>query len=167
MFRVRFRLLLPLLLAFAAGCHGIEVDSTFDHEVDFSQLHTYDWLSLPPTSPTAVNDATVVTTLAATLEKKGLRRSQEQPDLLVAVHRMIEGSLNTKSSGYEFRDGRLHTYTLQKGSLVIDLVEAKNKESVWRGTANGAFRSDQTPDERRAMLNDIMDRMFAGFPPHR
>ena len=167
MFRVRFLLLPPLLLATAAGCHSVSVDSTYDDSVDFSQLRTYDWLSLPETSPTAAKDETVVGALATLLEKKGLKRSKEQPDLLVAVHRTIEGQLYTKGSGYEFRDGRLRTYALQQGSLVIDLVAAKSKETVWRSSASGAFRADQLPEERRAFLAKTLDEMFDGFPPRR
>jgi hypothetical protein len=167
MFRVRFLLLLPLLFATAAGCHSVSVDSTHDDSVDFSQLHTYDWMSLPATLPTAAKDETVVGALATLLEKKGLKRSKENPDLLVAVHRTIEGQLNTKGSGYEFRDGRLRTYQLQSGSLVIDLISAKTKEAVWRSSASGAFRADQLPEERRAFLVGLMEDMFDGFPPRR
>ncbi len=165
MLRATFRPLCAALLVVAAGCHGVSVDSTHAEGVDFRQLRTYDWLSLPPTSPTAAKDETVVGGLATTREKKGLRRSQQQPDLLVAVHRTIEGSLNTKSSGYEWRDGRMQRYTLQEGSLVIDLVLAKTKEIVWRSSASGAFRADQTGPERRTFLAELLEEMFDGFPP--
>jgi hypothetical protein len=167
MFRVRFLLLLPLLLAIAAGCSSVSVDSTHDDSFDFSQLHTYDWLSLPPTSPTAAKDETVVGALGKLLEQRGFKHSKQNPDLLVAVHRTIEGQLNTKGSGYEIRDGRLRTYQLQSGSLVIDLVSAKSKETVWRSSASGAFRADQMPDERRAFIASILEDMFDGFPPRR
>lgn len=167
MFRVRFLSLLALLLATTAGCRSVSVDSTHDDSVDFSQFRTYDWLSLPPTSPTAAKDETVVGALATLLEKRGFKHSKDLPDLLVAVHRTIEGTLNTKGSGYEFRDGRLRTYALQQGSLVIDIVSAKNKETVWRSSASGAFRADQTASERRAFIAEILGEMFDGFPPHR
>lgn len=167
MFRVRFLLLLSLLLATAAGCRGVSVDSTYDDSVDFAQLRTYDWLSLPPTSPTAAKDETVVGALATLLERKGLEHRKDLPDLLVAVHRTIQGQLHTKGSGYEFRDGRLRTYALQEGSLVIDLVSAKTKETVWRSSASGAFRADQLPEERRVFLAGLLDEMFDGFPPRR
>lgn len=167
MVRVRFGPLLPLLLAAVAGCRGVAVDTTYDPDVDFAPLRTYDWLSLPPMSPTAVKDDTVVGVLEAKLEQKGLRRDKQQPALLIAVQRTIEGSLNTQHSGYEFRDGRMHRYEMQAGTLVVDLVLAKTKESVWRGTASGAFRADQTPAERRTFLNGLIDDMFADFPPRK
>ena len=165
MLRTMLRLAPLALLAVAAGCHGVSVDSTHAEGVDWKSLHTYDWLTIPATSPTAAKDETAVGVLATTLEKKGLKRSQQQPDLLVAVQRTIEGSLNTKQSGYEWRDGRMHSYTLQEGSLVIDLVDAKTKEIVWRSSASGAFRSDQTSGERREFLTNLLNEMFEHFPP--
>jgi hypothetical protein len=165
MLRATYRPLCALLLALAAGCHGMSVDSTHADDVDFTQLRTYDWLTLPATSPTAARDETVVGVLGTTLEQKGLRRVTENPDLLVAVHRTIEGSLNTQSDGYEFRDGRLRRYTLQQGQLVVDLVLAKTKDTVWRGVAGGAFRADLAPEQRRAMLEELIAEMFADYPP--
>lgn len=165
MLRAKPRLLSPLLLALVAGCYGISVDATHATGVDFTKFKTYNWLSLPETSPTAAKDQTVVGVLATTLEKKGLKRTETQPDLLVAVHRTIEGQLSTTNSGYEWREGRLKSYPLQEGSLVIDLVDAKTMEVAWRGSASGAFRADQTPAERAIFLNDLLTEMFANYPP--
>jgi hypothetical protein len=165
MLRATFRSLVGLSLALVAGCSSMSVDSTHADGVDFAALRTYDWLSVPETSPTAPRDETVVGVLATTLEQKGLRRVRENPDLLVAVHRTIEGSLNTENSGYEFKDGRLRRYTLQQGQLVVDLVRAQDKQTVWRGVASGAFRADQTADERRAFLSQLLGEMLADYPP--
>lgn len=164
---VALRALSVLLLVLSAGCRGVAVDSTHDPEVDFAKLHTYDWLSLPPTAPTAVSDTTVVGVLAATLEKKGMQRNKERPDVLIAVHRTIEGSLNTKGSGYEWQDGRLQRYELQKGSLVIDMVDPTSKQTIWRGSAEGAFRADYMPEERQKFLTELLTDMFADYPPRR
>ena len=109
----------------------------------------------------------VLETLAAELTKKGLKREKDKPDLLVAVQRTIDGTLNTKGSGYEWKDGRLTRYDLQKGMLVVDLVAATNKESVWRSTASGVFRPDLMPDERRKLLAEVMADMFEDYPTKR
>jgi hypothetical protein len=153
MHRAKLRPLFPLLLALGAGCSGLSVDSTYAEGVDFKRLRTYDWMSLPATASTAANDETVAGVLATTLEQKGLTRSKENPDLLIAVHRTLEGS------------GRMERYALTKGSLVIDLVLASSKQSVWRGVASGAFRADQSPEERREFLKGLIGAMFADYPP--
>ena len=159
--------LLSLLLLSAAACHGISVDATHAPDVDFSKLRTFSWLEVTPGSGTHVSDEAILELVADELTAKGLQRDTASPDLLVAVHRSIEGSLNTKKSGYEFRDGRLQRYDLQQGSLVVDLITTNDREGVWRGAAHGAFRFDASPEERLQMLASVLHDMFADFPPGR
>jgi hypothetical protein len=160
---------LLLLSSFAslAACRGISVQSTHDPEVDFARLQTFDWLRPPTDAPTSVSDKAMFDMIAKELEAKGLRRNTAQPDVLVAVHRSIEGTLNTKGSGYEFHEGRLRRYTLQEGTLVVDLIGAATKEAVWRGTATGAFKADSSTEERHETVAAILHDMFADYPPRR
>lgn len=158
---------LPLILALLGGCRGTSVDAAYDETVDFSKVRTFDWLNAPPEAVTAVREASLLAAIEKTILGKGLQRTSDKPDVLVAVHRTIEGSLNTKHSGYEVKDGRLARYTLQEGTLVVDLVSATSKASVWRGTAHGAFRADLLPAEREKLLADLLADMFADFPPKR
>jgi len=161
------RFLLLLGLALTAGCHGISYDSEHDPEVDFTQLHTFEFLAGPPEEQGVERDAVLLGILGEQLVAKGLQRASGQPDLLVAVHRSLEGVVHTKSSGYEVRNGRLSRYDLQEGTLVVDLVLAKTKKGVWRGTATGEYRFDSLPAERREKLTEVMRELFADFPPKR
>ncbi|MBX3463752.1 MAG: DUF4136 domain-containing protein [Planctomycetes bacterium] len=156
-----------LLVSAFAGCHGIGVQTTHDEDVDFAQFRSFDLMPPAQQSPTMVSDETLLGLVAAELEKKGLQRRKDGADLLVAVHRSVEGALNTRGSGYEFRDGRMRRYELQEGTLVVDLVRGTEREVVWRGTAQGAFKFDSSLAEREAGLRDVVRDMFAGFPPRR
>jgi hypothetical protein len=157
-------ILVALLLA-AAGCRGVSVDSTYDPTADFGRLRTYDWLSVPPQARTAVQDVSLIDLIRLEIERHGLQRRQADPDLLVAVHRSLEGNLNTKGWGYETQGGRLRHYTLQEGTLVVDLVDAKTKRTVWRGSAEGVFKFDEDPAQQRQMIEELLREMFADFPP--
>ena len=156
---------LPLLLS--AACHSVAVGTTYDDQVDFARLRTFDWLAAPSTAATAVSEETLLEMIGARLQAKGLQRDTARPDVLVAVNRSIEGTLNTRGSGYEFKEGRLRRYTLQAGTLVVDLVLPDAKEVAWCGTAEGAFRSDLLPAERQRLLGELLDEMFAAYPPRR
>ena len=114
-----------------------------------------------------VSEADLLQMVGDRLEAKGLRRTADNPDLLVAIHRTVEGTLNTRGSGYEFRGGRMRSYELQSGTLVVDLVLASSRQVAWRGTASGAFRFDAVPEERKKLLDEVLDEMFADFPPRR
>jgi hypothetical protein len=152
---------------FLAACSGISVHSTHDPDFDFGKAKSYDWLTTPAEVQTSVDDASLRDLLAGELESKGLYRNQQTPDLLVAMHRTIEGTLHTRGSGYEIKDGRIATYELQSGTLVVDLIAAGNREAVWRGTATGTFRADLLPDERREILVGVFEDMFADYPEAR
>jgi hypothetical protein len=161
------RCLLPLLLVVAAGCKGIAVQAAHDPQADFSRLRTFDWHSVPVQAQTAVADVSLVDLIGAELTAHGLQRNQQDPDLLVAVHRSLEGQLNTRGWGYEEIGGRMRQYTYQEGTLVIDLVDAKSRRSVWRGTASGAFKFSDDPVAMRDMMTGVLRDMFADFPPAR
>src|SRR5262245_29646394 len=88
-------------LALAAACSGVSYDTShdFDANVDFSKVRTYDWFKGTQTF-TSDRDASLRKIIGPELEAKGLRRDELAPDVLVAVHRSIVGTLNTKKSGY-------------------------------------------------------------------
>jgi hypothetical protein len=155
-------------LTLATGCaSSIRCDSEHDPGTDFTQLKTFDFLAGPPEEQGAERDAVLLGLVGDQLTAKGLQRTNSQPDLLVSVHRSIEGTVHTQKSGYEFRGGRLSRYQLQEGTLVVDLVAAKTKIAVWRGTASGAYRQDSLPEERRAKLTEVLRELFAAYPPGR
>jgi hypothetical protein len=160
--RPALRLLLVLALA---GCHGISVDHEVDPSADFTRYKTFDWLSVPPQAQTAVRDASLQDLIARELVAHGLQQKSQDADLMVAVQRSIEGNLNTTGWGYEQSpSGRLRHYELQEGTLVIDLVDPKTHRSVWRGTAEGAFKFSTDPAEKQKMMADLLHEMFNGFP---
>jgi hypothetical protein len=155
-------------LALVAGCSGVSYDTSheFDATADFSKVHTFDWFTGTQTF-SSDRDVSLRKIIGVELEAKGLRRDETAPDVLVAVYRSIVGTLNTKKSGYEWSDGHFTEYEIQEGTLVIDLIDAKDKKGIWRGIAKGAYRADALPEERREFLSAVLREMFAGYPPHR
>jgi hypothetical protein len=112
-----------------------------------------------------VSDASVKDLIASELTAHGMQQSNGDADLMIAVHRSIEGTLNTSGWGYERTGGQIRHYDYQEGTLVVDLVDPKTHRSVWRGTATGAFKFSTDPREKQKMISDILHEMFAGFPP--
>jgi hypothetical protein len=157
--------LLPVLLALSAGCRSVSVDEEHDPSADFSRYKTFGWLSVPPAAKTAVSDASLTDLIARELTAHGMQQSTGDADLMIAVHRSIEGNLNTSGWGYERTGGQVQHYTYQEGSLVVDLVDPKIHRSVWRGTASGAFKFSTDPAEKQKMLSGFLHEMFADFPP--
>jgi hypothetical protein len=51
------------------------------------------------------------------------------------------------------------------GTLIVDLVDAKRKELVWRGTATDTLKPEATAAEREAALSAAITKMLEVFPP--
>jgi Domain of unknown function (DUF4136) len=49
------------------------------------------------------------------------------------------------------------------GTLVVDVYEAKTKQLVWRGIAQGELKD--TPEKQEKQLQKASDRLFKDVPP--
>jgi hypothetical protein len=170
-------LLVVLALAVAAGCSTLTTSADWDKTVDFSKYKTWGWKE----DGSIKNDIIarrIQTLLATELGKKGLTRSDDNPDLWVAVHGRMskETQINYYNSGwgYGWRGGwggggmGVSTATVSEipvGTLVVDLVDAKEKELVWRGTATDTLKPERTPEEKEKALGEALAKLFEGYPP--
>jgi len=51
--------------------------------------------------------------------------------------------------------------------MIIDLVDVRLKQVVWRGRAHDAIQPDKSNEKREEKLIAILAQMFAGYPPAR
>ena len=51
------------------------------------------------------------------------------------------------------------------GTLIVDLVDASQKQLVWRGTATKTLDPSSSPEQKQASLQKALDEMFEKFPP--
>lgn len=54
---------------------------------------------------------------------------------------------------------------LAAGTLVVDVVDARTRELVWRGWAEGAFYDMPRPDQLSEYVGEVVGKMMKGFPP--
>jgi hypothetical protein len=84
----------------------VDVDVDYDPAYDFSTLKTYAWLPVPDKSK--VNQLAVKNIRYAAdrqLKAKGLTRSSEAPDFLIAVHGTREKKVDVEEYGYAYGSG--------------------------------------------------------------
>jgi hypothetical protein len=155
-------------LALCAGCSSLQVSQDFDTHFDFSQLHTFGFLSAPP-GRTGVDDLTlrrVQDAIAKELTAKGYVKS-DNPDFGVAVHGGKKTETDIESYGYGWGwwgPGDVDVYQYDVGTLIVDFVDSKQKEMVWRGTAEDVLGAT-TPEEKTAQIDAAIAKMLAPFPP--
>ena len=115
------------------------------------------------------------------MEQRGYQYVDANPDLLVnfyaKVHERTEVRPDpTFSSGYgyygyryglysawPFYDDAVRTVTYPVGTANIDVVDARKKQMIWEGVAQGVV-SDEDMDHPKESISRVVTQLFARYP---
>lgn len=53
------------------------------------------------------------------------------------------------------------------GTLLIDVIDRKRNQLVWRGVGEARLRQSRTPEESERRIQKTVDAVLAKFPPGR
>ncbi|ROR94861.1 uncharacterized protein DUF4136 [Sinobacterium caligoides] len=178
-----------LILAVTA-CSSYSVNSDYTEDYDFSQVKSFKWHQ-QPTDQASLNylggdifDHRIRDYVTKSLILKGLSNSNSNPDIFVSYGVLTEdrtdiNTYNTYSGyapnwryGYYGNNYGIATGSTQttvsnykQGTLMIDFIDPKSNQLIWRGTADGRLDKDASPEERREALREVVDKILAQFPP--
>ena len=168
------RLAALALVVAAAGCSTLQISTDYAPGTDFSKYKTFTVKAGNPSKNQIAADRAKGAMIAA-LEAKGLKSVPEGGDLNVYTHFQAgeETQLNTTGYGYGgwggWRwGGGMQTTTVEKiptGTLVVDFVDAKTNNAVWRGIAKDEISSSASPEERNEKVAKVFAALFENFPP--
>lgn len=170
------RLAALALVVVALGCSTLQISTDYAPGTDFSKYQTFTIKEGNPPKNQIAADR-VKGALVAALEAKGFKSVPEGGDLNVFTHFQAgkETQLNTTGYGYGGWGGwrwggygGMQTTTVQEiptGTLVVDLVDAKSNNAVWRGIAKDEISTSATPEERNRKIADVFAALFESFPP--
>jgi hypothetical protein len=171
---------LVLVLA-VASLWAQKVQTGYDKTVDFSRYKTFAWIpsTVPATNPVL---ATLINAdIEHELNQKGLRKVDSNPDLLVKSY----GGANDVAGGFAAEDpnytasggapmpgagmwgGSLPPTPVPQvmhGSITVDLIDARQKHLVWRGTAKGKMDYDKR-EKLLDQANKAVSELFKKYPP--
>lgn len=172
------RFVAGLAILVLQACSRITVSVDYDLSRDFAALRTYDWL---PDAGPARGDPRAANTLLASrvrravdraLAAKGYeRRTEGEPDFLVTYHALVEEKTDVRTIGaYGFwRWGGFpdtYVYRYPQGTLLVDILNPKDKALLWRGTAVAVVDFNRgTPESREQRINEAVAKLFDRFPP--
>ena len=162
-------------IAIPAAAQKVYID--YDKSVDFSQYKTFAWFesedtSMTDTSP-LMHDRTK--NIIITAMRDGLELVSTDPDLYVTYHTQEkeEMRLNTTSYGYGYGGGwgwdpywdwgpsmgtsTTTTYNYTKGTLIVDVWDAKKKELIWRATAEATVK--ENPEKATNQIEKAVKKM--------
>lgn len=160
----------------------VVTDVDYDRNANFGAYKTYGWAPLPKTQTlaNAATDQAIRAAVDEEMKSKGLKKVAASPDVYVIYHVSSEQTPGTRNytdwgygnayqSGYGYYTGwpgRPATYAVleqqKTGALVLDVVERRRQQLVWRGVRPGVVGAkEQKPETaRRAVLS-----LLTKFPP--
>jgi Domain of unknown function (DUF4136) len=157
-----------------ASCSTLKTSVDYDRSANFSTYKTFSWRdSGEIRNPLLAKRIEAAVT--SELSKKGLTQaSGDDADLWVVAHPRLsqETQVTTYNSGWgygwRYRGGGVSTAKVEQipvGTLIVDLVDAKQKELVWRGIASDTLKPENSPEEKEMALAKAVAEMFAKYPP--
>lgn len=127
-------------------------------------------------------DERIANAIDAELAAKGFTKVATDPDVFVVYHMAFdkEKDISTFSSGYGggygpygwgwgggWNSGTSTTTVrdILKGTLVIDMADAKASQLVWRGVGTKEVDTDAKPEKRDKSIAKAVNKIFKNYPP--
>jgi len=170
--------LILLSILIASGCvSGPEIRVDMDARANMKAYRTFgffDTVSTDSATYTSLMSGRLKAATRAQLEKNGYTYSTTEPELLVNFFLKVVNKQEIRSSGgyYGYRQGYYGTWTgypyvetvdYKQGTLSIDLVDAKHKQLVWQGVAEGEV-SEESQRNPGPAIDNVVAKIFSNFP---
>ncbi|MDB4433388.1 DUF4136 domain-containing protein [bacterium] len=166
----------------ALGCSTIEISTDYHRNTDFASLKTFAWIPEPqkttgdPRLDNSLLDQRIRKAVDAQLQFKGYEKQPAPPaDFFIAYHLSIESKIDVSVvNGYGgvgwgryWGGGIGYTSVTEwdQGSIVLDFLEPKTRNLIWRGVARAEIYFDSTPEEREERTNKAIRKILERFPP--
>lgn len=172
---VRRTICFALLLTMLGAAFAQHVQTDFDHHANFSQYKTYSWQEIKDRNP--LWDSRIKDAVDAQLAAKGWTQVASGGDMAIVAIKttQTQRTLQTFYDGFgggwgwrRFGGGGFGSSTTteqdyKEGTLVIDLYDGKNKQLIWRGSAEDTLSDKAAKNEKK--LEKGVEKMFKNFPP--
>lgn len=176
------------LVVWLSSCSTSRVNTDADPKTDLSRYHTFkftdsdDQAGPNPLYHSSLLENAIHAEIALQLEKRGIREDLEHPDMLVAYHTFTEKKQSSVNNYYPMMYGgwswrlypwgyapypygywngynRTEEYT--EGTLIVDAVDARSNQLVWRGSISDAIHD---PGDLHKKAVEAVKLVFKKFP---
>jgi hypothetical protein len=172
-------------MVYALSCAPpIKVNYDYNRQADFRAYKTYDWLSVSSSAATQsakatkerdpVLDQRIKTITGELLRAKGFTQTSDHPDLLLIYHRSVGDKTDIAGWGYTYGPswgyygpgpGEEATFASKQETLILDLIDARKKELVFRGRGLVVVGESGASTEREKTLRKVLSKILANYPP--
>lgn len=175
-------LLLPLFFLGMGSCSPFtKVYSEEEPGIKLSKYHTFHWLDNTSTKqghsgPEWLSLATrdkIRSALEEQLSRYGLKPCDDKPDLMLHYHVVVKNEVmyvpDWSCEGVFERPGqydrchRVQPLHYREGTLIVDFIDTKDGNQVWRGAAVGVLDNIR-PAEADARIKAAAEAIFTKYP---
>lgn len=168
--------ILALLLIIGGCSPQIRVYSDYDPQYNLGKYATFNWQQKTniesgnnPLYYNELNDKRIKAAVQEELTSKGYVLTEEKSDLVLHYHIIIDDQsiVTTDPHGYYspyWMNMQTNIYQYREGTLIIDLMEPKTNNLVWRGWAVSAIDAVYTPDQTDHLIKIAIGKIFRKFP---
>lgn len=177
-------LLLALGLLLIA-CVPVNVRYDYDSRANYTAFKTFDWYAasrLGKGKESQVDNPIMDRRVAAAVEQelttRGFRReTTADPDFLVTYYPIYQekryqtaqhlgwGSWGFRPFGIGISTTTTQERVYREGTLVLEIVDFKTNQLVWKAAAEGALTDLRSPEEADQVVNRAVHQMLERFPP--
>lgn len=173
------QLIVVLALSCFSGCSSISVSSDYRDSTGFTTLRTFSWILKTPEGDIdlgGINQLVrerIQDAIAAELANKGyIEIIAGNSDFYVTYFVRTEERIRVENMGGPFIRpywgmgmGYAEVYQYEEGTLIIDLLDGKKQNIIWRGVAKGVVDWKGTTGGQTGMINEAVQKVLAQFPP--
>lgn len=173
---MRYLLIISVLLL--AGCsQQITVHTDMDPDYDLWKYKSFDWgqkvnieEGKNPLLYNELNDKRIKAAVQQQLSKRGYKHTAESPDLIMHYHIIVkdQSAVVTEPFGYSYGPywSRMNTnvYMYKEGTLILDLMDSKTNNLIWRGWAVTDVKDSYSPKEIEEIIQKVVSKIFRKFP---
>ena len=145
---IRISVMGILIGLLAASTQAQSVQTDYDRSFNFSNLKTFGFAvqrrsATDPLASDSLNDGRIRTAIESQLIGNGFRTNGESPDFVIAYHVTTKNKLSVQDYGYGpprwFGSRNIHVNQYSEGTLLVDFIDAKTNQVIWRGRASGTL----------------------------
>jgi hypothetical protein len=164
-----------LMLISISGCSSLKVSSDFDSEFDMKTLKQFYIIS----SKAKFKDTLTINRINKAIShelslKNYIQSSKKDADFLVYYHINVRNKTQIvtdyQSIGmypYRYRGMMVpttRTYNYDEGQLIIDMIDPKNSNIIYRMSVKDQLKNFDNPKERTKYINEVIKQVLKDFP---
>ena len=154
-----------LLLSTSAWAHDVTYD--YDKSANFAALTSYAWVNDGRVGDDLTHQR-IVSAVDSQLAVKGMHKADAvaRAELLVAYHVVITHDVAVNGNRTRVaRWGSARVEAVPVGELMVEIVNAKSRATVWRGMVSRDLDAKASPEQREKNLNKALEKLFKHYPP--